>query len=127
MRSEVGMPPAEAPMVDSSFFASVSLLVASMVWIAGMFVPVICFGPLGMSVSHLEAAGQDHMTQDQWRVFIVGIVLAACGFLAIVGVVLGLLGASLASRARPRAVLGIVLNAIAWIGVATFFLAAYGG
>jgi len=127
MRSEVGIPGAEAPTIHSSFFASASLLLASLAWIAGILAPVICFGPLGMSVEHIGAAGRDHMSEDQWGVFVVVIVLAACGFLAIVGVVLGLLGASLASRSRARAVLGIVLNAIAWVGVATFFLAAYGG
>ncbi|MDP7069983.1 MAG: hypothetical protein QF561_01385 [Phycisphaerales bacterium] len=127
MQRDAGISPADAPSVNASLFASASLVLASLAWLAGILVPVICFGPLGMSFDHVETAGQDHMGPAQWRVFLVVVILAACGFLAIIGVVLGLLGASIASRARSRAVVGIILNVIAWIGVATFFLAAYGG
>lgn len=112
---------------QSHFFATVSLVIGISAWAIAVLVPVVCFGPLGMRFRDVEAAGSDTMSGSQWGVFLVVLSLALAGFLAIVGVVLGLLGASLASGRRRRAIVGIVLNAIAWIAVATFFLASFGG
>jgi uncharacterized membrane protein len=66
---------------------------------------------------------------DQSRFFgtVSLVMLTLAGLLAIVGVVLGLLGASLARRGCGRARIGIVLNAIGWVVVAVIFLASFGG
>ncbi|HJN80449.1 MAG: hypothetical protein QF781_01885 [Phycisphaerales bacterium] len=112
---------------QSRFFGTVSLIMGIAVWATEIFVPVICFGPLGMRFQDVEAAGSDTMSSSQWTAFLMVVALAFAGFLAIVGVVLGLLGASLATSGRRRAVIGICLNVAGWIVVAIFFLASFGG
>ncbi len=97
------------------------------VWITEILVPVICFGLLGMRFQDMEAAGSDTMSSSQWGAFLMVVALAFAGFLAIVGVVLGLLGASFATSGRRRAMIGICLNATGWVVVAIFFVASFGG
>jgi len=111
----------------SEFFASCSMAIAVGAWIAGLLIPVIALGPMGFSVADLAGAGGDHAMESRQTAMAVVALLALCGFLAIVGVLLGLLGASLATRARRRAVVAVILNAIAWCGVAVFFVASFGG
>ncbi|MDP6987369.1 MAG: hypothetical protein QGG74_04925 [Phycisphaerales bacterium] len=112
---------------QSRFFGTVSLVMGVVVWGTEILVPLVCFGLLGMRLQDVEAAGSDTMSDPQWVAFLVVLVLACAGFLAIVGVVLGLLGASLAERGCGRAITGVVLNAIGWVAVAIFFLASFGG
>jgi len=118
------------PLADGGqprFFATASLVIGIAAWCTEILAPVICFGVIGMPVKDLQAAGSDAMSDSQWGVFLVVITLALAGFLAIVGVVLGLLGATLAERSRRRAIVGICLNGLAWIAVAIFFLSSFGG
>ncbi len=112
---------------QSCFFTKASVAAAMIAWMAGLLVPILAASVFGVSLGAIGEAGGDDMSPDQFGAFVVAAVLAFCGFTAIVGVVLGLLGASLASRCRPLAVGAIVINALAWIGVATFFMATYGG
>lgn len=112
---------------QSHFFATISVVIGTVVWATEIALPLICFGLGGVRWSALETVGTDAMEPTHLGVFLVVVALAFAGFLAIVGVVLGLLGASLGSGSRRRAIVGIGLNAAGWIAVAIFFLASFGG
>jgi hypothetical protein len=103
------------------------MVIGIVVWGAEIVLPLICFGLGDVRWTALEAVGTDAMQPTHGGVFLVVVALAFAGFLAIVGVVLGLLGASLGSGSRRRAIVGIGLNAAGWIAVVIFFLASFGG
>lgn len=116
-----------APERQSHSFASVSLVLGVLVWLTEVFVPLICFGFGGVLWSDVKVVGTDAMGPAHEGVFLVVWALAGAGFVAIIGVVLGLLGASLGGGSRRRAIVGIGLNATGWIAAAIFFVASFGG
>jgi hypothetical protein len=129
MQQSVSHPSLSIPVQEgqSHFFATVSLVIGLLVWATEIFVPLICFGFGGVRWTDVEVVGTDAMQAAHTGVFLVILALASAGFLGIVGVVIGLLGATLGSRSRWQAIVGIGLNATGWIAAAIFFLASFGG
>jgi hypothetical protein len=103
-----------------------SLAIGVIVWVVEIFTPIIGFGVLGVQwndAPHAVMAGESGAT---WGTFTIAVIMAFGGFAAIIGYVIGLIGTTTSGRDHEAAVLGTVLNAVAWVAVLIAFIAQYG-
>ena len=103
-----------------------SLTIGVLVWCVEILTPIIGFGLLGITWNespHAVFAGGEAVT---WGTFVIAVIMAFGGLAAIFGFVMGLIGTTTSGESHEAAIIGAILNGVAWVAVMILFVAQYG-
>lgn len=103
-----------------------SLAIGVIVWFVEIFTPIVGFGLLGVPWNAAPHQVMDPAADVTWGTFIIAIIMAAGGLVAIIGFVVGLIGTTTSGDRHGVAVTGAVLNGVAWVAVMIAFVSQYG-
>lgn len=114
------------PRQRMSPLGPVSLAIGVIVWVVEILTPVIGYGVLGVTWNDSPHAVFQGVSGATWGTFTIAVIMALGGFLAIIGYVIGLIGTTTSKHSHESAVMGTVLNGVAWVAVLITFIAQYG-
>ena len=103
-----------------------SLAIGVLVWCVEIFTPIIGFGVLGIPFNDAPHQVMDPSSGVTWGTFVVAVIMALGGFAAIVGFIMGLIGTTTSGQSHESAIIGAMLNGVAWVAVMICFVSQYG-
>lgn len=103
-----------------------SLMIGVLVWCVELFTPIVGFVVLKIPFDDAPHRFMDPSSEVTWGTFGVAVIMALGGFAAIIGFIMGLIGTTTSDESHGAAIIGAVLNGVAWVAVMIFFVSQYG-